>query len=59
MTADERVPPIPPGLRPILLQALAEALEDQYPGIIAIPLAPGETPPPGVRVIPAGPLGHR
>jgi hypothetical protein len=46
------VPPMPPELRPILMQALADALEDQYPGIIAIPLAPGETPRPGVRVLP-------
>ncbi len=43
----------PPALRAIVLQTLGEALEDQYPGIIAVPLEPGETPPPGARVLPA------
>jgi hypothetical protein len=42
-----------PALRATALQALADALEDQYPGLVAVPLAPGETPPPGVRVLPA------
>lgn len=42
-----------PAQRAAALQALAEALEDQYPGLVAIPLAPGQTPPPGARVLPA------
>ena len=42
-----------PTLRAIVLQALADALEDQYPGLVAVPLAPGDTPPAGARVLPA------
>lgn len=45
--------PISPALRATVLQALAEALEDQYPGVVAVPVAPGEAPPPGARVLPA------
>ena len=41
------------GQRTAVLQTLGEALEDQYPGIIAVPLTPGETPPRGARVLPA------
>lgn len=39
--------------RATVLRALAEALEDQYPGLVAVPLAPGQAPPPGARVLPA------
>ena len=42
-----------PALRATVLQALADALEDQYPGIVAVPLKPGQKPRPGARVLPA------
>ena len=47
------VPELTPELLATVLQGLADAFMDQYPGIIAIPLKPGEKPPPGVRVLPA------
>ena len=51
--------PMPPALRATLLHALAEALEDQYPGVIAVPLTPDHAPSPGARVLPGAPPADR
>lgn len=44
-----------PELRATILQLLAEALMDQYPGLDVTVVQPGEQPPPGATLLPAGP----
>jgi hypothetical protein len=45
--------PMPPALRATLMQLLADELADQYPGLDVTVIAPGETVPPGARLLPA------